>query len=53
MTKEVRMLNKLLKLAKPSSGSDCCGVEIVEEVDEPTESGEATTPSTSSEDPAG
>ena len=46
------MLNKLLKLAKPSSGSDCCAVEIVEETDETTESGDATTRTASSEDPS-
>lgn len=38
MAKESGVLNRLLQMARPSSGGgDCCGVEIVEDTDEETE----------------
>ncbi len=33
MSEKTGMLNRLLQMAKPSGGSECCSVEIVEDVD--------------------
>ena len=37
MAKESGVLNRLLKLTRPSGGADCCGVEIVEDTDDTSE----------------